>query len=157
MLAEQTDFVIGVDTHRDRHSAAILASSGGLVDETSASADQGGYSMLLRWAQCYAAGRRVWAIEGSGSYGAGLAAFLNQRGERVVEIGRRVRRNGPPAPKAILSTRSRLHARRSASDNTLHRELQASVRHCASSSTHVRARCLPAPPRSTNYALIVAA
>ena len=64
MLAEQTDFVIGVDTHRDRHSAAILASSGGLVDETSASADQGGYSMLLRWAQCDAAGRRVWAIEG---------------------------------------------------------------------------------------------
>jgi transposase len=100
MLADQTDFVIGVDTHRDRHSAAILASSGGLVDETSASADRGGYARLLGWALSYAAGRRVWAIEGSGSYGAGLAAFLNQRGERVVEIGRRVRRNGPSHAKS---------------------------------------------------------
>jgi transposase len=51
MLAEQTDFVNGVDTHRDRHSAAILTSSGGLVDETSASADRRGYAKLLRWAQ----------------------------------------------------------------------------------------------------------
>ena len=50
MLAEQTDYVIGVDTHRDRHSAAILAASGGLVDETSASADRAGYATLLRWA-----------------------------------------------------------------------------------------------------------
>ena len=42
----------------------------------------------------------MWAIEGSGSYGAGLAAFLDQRGERVVEIGRRVRRNGPSRAKS---------------------------------------------------------
>jgi transposase len=100
MLAEQTDFVIGVDTHRDRHSAAILASNGGLVDETSAAADQAGYATLLAWAQRHAAARRVWAIEGTGSYGAGLAAFLEQQGERVVEIGRRVRRSGPSRAKS---------------------------------------------------------
>lgn len=94
MLADQTDYVIGVDTHRDRHSAAILVTSGGLVDQTSATADRGGYTTLLEWACQQGAGRRVWAVEGSGSYGAGLAAFLEQRGERVVEIGRRVRRNG---------------------------------------------------------------
>jgi transposase len=100
MLAEQTDYVIGVDTHRDRHSAAILASSGGLVDETSARADRRGYATLLSWAHEHAAGRRVWAVEGSGSYGAGLVAFLERRGERVVEIGRRVRRNGPVRAKS---------------------------------------------------------
>jgi transposase len=50
MLADQTDYVIGVDTHRDRHSAAILATSGGLVDQTSARADRGGYATLLKWA-----------------------------------------------------------------------------------------------------------
>lgn len=94
MLAKQTDYVIGVDTHRDRHSAAILASSGGLVDETGARADRRGYATLLRWAYEHAAGRRVWAVEGSGSYGAGLVAFLDRRGEQVVEIGRRVRCNG---------------------------------------------------------------
>jgi transposase len=100
MLAEQTDYVIGVDTHRDRHSAAILASSGGLVDQTSAGADRVGYTTLLRWAHRHAQERRVWAIEGSGSYGAGLAAFLGRHGERVVEIGRRVRRSGPSRAKS---------------------------------------------------------
>jgi transposase len=100
MLAEQTDYVIGVDTHRDRHSAAILAASGGLVGETSASADQAGYATLLRWADRHAAGRRVWAIEGSGSYGAGLTTFLDQHGERAIEIGRRVRRNSPSRAKS---------------------------------------------------------
>ena len=120
MQAEQTDYVIGVDTHRDRHSAAILAASGGLVDETSASADQAGYATLLRWAAHHAASRRVWAIEGSGSYGAGLAAFLDQRGERVVEIGRRVRRNSPSRAKsdpldAIEAAREALRQSRHAS------------------------------------------
>jgi transposase len=100
MLAEQTDFVIGVDTHRDQHSAAILASNGGLVDETRAGADQAGYTALLGWARRSAAGRRVWAIEGTGSYGAGLALFLDQHGESVVEIGRRVRRSGPSRAKS---------------------------------------------------------
>jgi transposase len=99
MLAEQTDYVIGVDTHRDRHSAAILAASGGLVEQTSAGADRAGYTTLLRWAHRHASERRVWAFEGAGSYGAGLAAFLDRRGERVVEIGRRVRRSGPSRAK----------------------------------------------------------
>jgi transposase len=100
MLAEETDYVIGVDTHRDRHSAAILAVNGALVDEVSARADRAGYGTLLAWAQRRAAARRVWAIEGTGSYGAGLAAFLDQHGERVVEIGRRVRRSGPSRAKS---------------------------------------------------------
>jgi transposase len=100
MLAEQTDYVIGVDTHRDRHSAAILASSGGLVDESSARADRAGYAALLEWARRQAAGRRVWAIEGTGSYGAGLTSFLDRHGERTIEIGRRVRRAGPSRAKS---------------------------------------------------------
>jgi transposase len=63
--------------------------------------------------------RRVWAVEGSGSYGAGLAAFLDQRGERVVEIGRRVRRTGRVRAKsdpldAIEAAREALTQRRQA-------------------------------------------
>src|SRR5436309_761585 len=92
MLAEQTDCLIGVDTHRDQHSAAILASSGGLVDETSASADRVGYAKLLGWARRHAARRRVWAIEGSGAYRAGLTSCLDERGEADTRDGRRVRR-----------------------------------------------------------------
>ena len=33
-------------------------------------------------------GRRLWAVEGTGSFGVGLAVFLQQRGEQVVEVGR---------------------------------------------------------------------
>jgi transposase len=33
-------------------------------------------------------GRRCWAVEGAGSYGAGLAALLEAHGERMVEVGR---------------------------------------------------------------------
>jgi transposase len=33
-------------------------------------------------------GRRCWAVEGAGSYGAGLTSFLQAHGELVVEIGR---------------------------------------------------------------------
>ncbi|HEU4650867.1 MAG TPA: IS110 family transposase, partial [Croceibacterium sp.] len=46
------------------------------------------YRELLGVAVQYAPGRRVWAIEGSGSYGAGLARFLAARGETVLEISR---------------------------------------------------------------------
>ena len=43
---------------------------------------------MLRVADRYASGRRAWAIEGSGSYGAGLARFLAGRGEVVLEVSR---------------------------------------------------------------------
>jgi transposase len=36
----------------------------------------------------------AWAIEGTGSYGYGLARFLAERGERVLEVERPVRRVG---------------------------------------------------------------
>jgi transposase len=43
---------------------------------------------LLRLAERQAPGRRAWAIEGTGSYGAGLARFLAERGEVVLELSR---------------------------------------------------------------------
>jgi transposase len=98
MLAERVDHVVGVDTHRDSHSAAIVAARTGevLIARTQA-ADAFGYKRLLRFARLHANGRRVWAIESSGSYGAGLATFLLANGEWVVEIdrpARPARRNG---------------------------------------------------------------
>ena len=52
------------------------------------SADPIGYERLLVAARDRAPGRRAWAIEGVGSYGAGLAHYLTKRGERVIEIDR---------------------------------------------------------------------
>jgi transposase len=98
ILADQVDHVIGVDTHRDSHSAAIVtATTGAITDTESISSDAFGNKRLLRFAQRHASGRRVWAIESSGSYGSGLTTFLLERGEWVVEIDRPSRpwsRNG---------------------------------------------------------------
>jgi transposase len=98
MLAERADHVIGVDTHRDAHAAAIVATgTGAVLAQTAISADAAGYGRLLRFARRRAAGARAWAIESAGSYGAGLAAFLRERGEWVLEVDRPkrpARRNG---------------------------------------------------------------
>ncbi|HEY7433612.1 MAG TPA: IS110 family transposase [Methylomirabilota bacterium] len=89
MLADELDFVIGIDTHRDTHALALVeASTGALVLEREVGADGPGYRQALALADGRAPGARVWAIEGTGSYGAGLARFLLARGERVVEVAR---------------------------------------------------------------------
>lgn len=98
ILAEQVDHVIGVDTHRDSHSASIVATgTGAVVLGRTVSADAFGHKRLLRFAKLHAKGRRAWAIESSGSFGSGLATFLLAHGEWVVEVERPVRparRNG---------------------------------------------------------------
>jgi transposase len=97
MLADELDFVVGVDPHRDSHAVAVVeARTGVVVVESSVSADGGGYAEALRVADAHAPGRRAFAIEGAGSFGAGLARFLAQQGEQVFEVGRlrRERRSG---------------------------------------------------------------
>lgn len=97
MLADRVDHVIGVDTHRDSHSVAVCNPSGAVTADTTVAADAFGYKRLLRFAEEQAHGRRVWAIEGTGSFGAGLTSFLLEQGEWVVEVdrpARPARRNG---------------------------------------------------------------
>ena len=89
MLADELDYVLGVDTHRDEHVVAVVtAPAGAVVAGKTARANACGYRDLLRLAQRHAPGRRVWAIEGTGSYGAGLARCLAERGETVLEVSR---------------------------------------------------------------------
>jgi transposase len=88
MLAELVDGVIGVDTHRDTLTAAAVTNLGGVLAQTTTSADAAGYQRLLGFAHAHLPGRRCWTVEGTGSFGAGLAGFLQQHGERVVEVGR---------------------------------------------------------------------
>ncbi|KGI65841.1 IS110 family transposase [Mycobacterium rufum] len=91
MLAETVDFVIGVDTHRDSHTAAVVTAAGGLVERLTVATDAFGFRKLDALAAEHAPGRRVWAIEGTGSFGAGLTVHLLERGEWVVEIDRPAR------------------------------------------------------------------
>ena len=94
MLAEHYDFVIGGDPDRDTIDLAVLDTrTGGVCAHLVDRADAAGYRRLLDWAQLHAPGRRVWALEGTGSFAAGLATVLAEADEDVVEItgGRRSR------------------------------------------------------------------
>jgi transposase len=89
MLTDTADYVLGVDTHADSHAFALVESaSGSVLVESELPACREGYEGALELARSHASGRRVWAIEGCGSYGAGLARFLHARGERVLEVER---------------------------------------------------------------------
>jgi transposase len=89
MLADEVDYVIGVDTHRDQHVlAVVVAPTGAVVAQHSVRADRRGYEEALRFSRRYAPNIRVWAIEGAGHYGAGLTRFLTGHGETVVEASR---------------------------------------------------------------------
>ena len=89
MLAKDIDYVIGVDTHKDSHSAAVVVNAtGGVITALAVTASEAGYRRLLALANRQAVGRRTWAVEGTGSYGSGLATFLVQQGEQVLEIER---------------------------------------------------------------------
>lgn len=95
MLADQLDYVVGVDTHRDAHALAVVeVVTGGVVFEATIEASGDGYRELLRLAGVHAPGRRAVAVEGSGSFGAGLSRFLIAAGERVLEVGRVRRQRG---------------------------------------------------------------
>jgi transposase len=89
MLADELDYVIGVDTHRDQHTLAIVAAAtGAVLAQTVVGASARGYADACRFAARHADGVRAWAVEGAGHYGAGLTRFLAAHGERVLEVGR---------------------------------------------------------------------
>jgi len=96
MLADECDVVIGVDTHKLTITAAVvLAATGGVLEQLTIQTCQAGYGSLLTRASVQG-DSRVWAIEGTNSYGAGLTRFLRERGERVIELDRpaRTKRRG---------------------------------------------------------------
>jgi transposase len=89
MVADELDYVVGVDTHRDEHVlAVVVAPAGAVVARQAVAANARGYAQALRFADSYASGRRVWAVEGAGHYGAALARYLSGRSETVLEAGR---------------------------------------------------------------------
>jgi transposase len=85
--------VIGIDTHKYFHVAVALDSIGGLLDTRTFPADRAGYEQLLDWAIALGAGKLTFAIEGTGSYGAGLTAAVRRRDIGVVEVMRTDRRD----------------------------------------------------------------
>jgi transposase len=79
-------FVIaGVDTHRDFHVAAACDRLGGVLGTASFPTSPGGYRRLVEWLRSFGTLKTV-GVEGTGSYGAGLARFLASRDVEVVEV-----------------------------------------------------------------------
>ena len=87
-MASLVEHVIGIDPNRDRVTASVVdtATTGeqaSAVFETSGL----GYKQLLKWVDQYTqAADRVWSVEGTGSYGAGVTSYLVASGELVTEF-----------------------------------------------------------------------
>jgi transposase len=77
----------GVDTHLDVHVAAALDGTGGLLGVESFPTTAAGYRAQFDWLDGFGPVAIV-GVEGTGSYGAGLARFLSKVGVTVVEVDR---------------------------------------------------------------------
>jgi transposase len=86
MLAEVADAVIGIDTHRDTHEVEIADVAGKPLAAMRIGNDSAGFARLLAAIAEAAPGPRVAvSIEGSRSYGIGLARALATAGLWVIE------------------------------------------------------------------------
>jgi transposase len=74
-------------THADLHVAAALDPLGGLLGVQEFPATAAGYASLLGWLSGFG-DIALAGVEGTGSYGAGLARHLAAAGVRVVEVDR---------------------------------------------------------------------
>jgi len=78
---------LGVDTHSDTHVGAALDQFGRCLGTLSAPATAPGYAKLMSWASEFGT-LKCAGVEGTGSYGAGLARFLRAKGLGVIEVNR---------------------------------------------------------------------
>src|SRR6266540_1416222 len=79
----QWTVAIGVDTHKDVHVAVALDGFGEQLGSHEVETTEAGYRSLLSWA--LGLGQPVFAVEGAGSYGAGLL-FAAATGLRPSEL-----------------------------------------------------------------------
>ncbi len=90
--SQERKIIIGVDTHKYVHVAVALDKLGVRLGDRHVPANREGYARLEAWAASL--GRvSAFGVEGTGSYGAGLASFLRRSGHRIVEVNRGDRRS----------------------------------------------------------------
>ena len=87
--------ILGVDTHLDLHVAVAVDHLGRSLGESSVPTTAKGYEELLRWAEGFGPVRCA-GVEGTSSYGAGLARHLRARGIEVLEVERPEHRRRAP-------------------------------------------------------------
>ena len=77
----------GVDTHKDTHTAAAIDTAGRMLGHRQFPATAAGYAALWGWLAGLGAVVKV-GVEGTSSWGAGLAEFLRTMAVPVVEVNR---------------------------------------------------------------------
>lgn len=80
-------WAVGVDTHTDTHSTALVDGLGDVLAQIEVTADPDGYTQLLAWVGEYLpTGQRMfWAVEGTRAHGHGLTRVLQAAGQQVIE------------------------------------------------------------------------
>ncbi|WP_155387595.1 IS110 family RNA-guided transposase [Catellatospora paridis] len=114
--AGDEEIIVGVDTHKDTHVAAVITVQGVALANAEFPTTATGYRSLLAWARDFGVLHRA-GVEGTGSYGAALTRYLRRHDVTVVEVNRpdraARRRQGKTdavdataAAYAVLSTRA---------------------------------------------------
>ena len=114
---DPAEIIIGIDTHKEAHAAVAINGLGARLGAMTLLVSSRGYHEMESWAQSLGP-VRAFGIEGTGSYGAGLARFLQERGHNVIEVNRPNRqirhqhgKNDPldaeNAARAVLSGQAR--------------------------------------------------
>ena len=84
---EGREVILGVDTHLDAHVAVVIDGVGKVLGTLIAPVGLHGYQQLLQWSRSFGACTRA-GVEGTGTYGAGLARVLRDAGIEVLEVNR---------------------------------------------------------------------
>lgn len=102
MLTQLVEHVIGVDPDRDWITvAAVDARTTGVLANDRFPATRSGYQDAIAWADAHTSGpERAWVIEGTASYGRGLASALERGGELVFEFDRPARKPSKDGAKS---------------------------------------------------------
>jgi transposase len=88
-VAEVVDAVIGGDTHRDQHTLELTSPVGAPLAALEIPNTAEGYATAIAWIAEHAPGARVMVgLEGTRSYGIGLARALQGAGLTVIEVER---------------------------------------------------------------------
>jgi transposase len=85
MTDSKQNIILGVDTHKDFHHAALITGWGAPIADQAFEATPAGYERLLAWAGGHGVIVRA-GVEGTGSYGAGLTALLLHRSVAVIDV-----------------------------------------------------------------------
>ncbi len=104
IVLDQDQVIVGVDTHKWEHVAVAVNAIGRRVGEVAVAATPAGHQAMLDWARSVGT-VAAFGVEGTGSYGSGLARFLRRNGHAIVEVSRPPRRGRAPTQRKERSDR----------------------------------------------------